>query len=813
VKLNIFCVLITLFILPTSSLFAQKAGKYKIKGQIVDSSTGAGLEYASVSVIHLPDSAFAGGTITDLSGNFELDLTGAGQYLLRYDFMGYKAKQSEVVELTKANPVNTVNKVELDPNVELLEEAVVEAERSQVSMSLEKKTFEVGSDLSSIGGDATSILENVPSVTVDAEGNVSLRGNGNVRILIDGRQSGLVAMSAEDALRMIPADQIERVEVITNPSARYDAQGMAGIINIITKKEKKSGTNGSITLNAGVPRNYQASLNLNHRTGNWNFFGGYNYRDGSHRGYEDQDRTTFYDDSISQVIQAEHRLRSRVSHNIQGGVEYMAGKHNIITLNGSYRINDGLNENDVTYRFEDGYDNPYAYASRDNEEEEDRVSTDWSMNYMRTFEKKDRKLTADLSYTTSFETEITNAIQQGVTDNGSPDPNAETNQITDNEENLRNIVFQADYVDPMGKNGKFEAGVKTSFRTIDSDYEVSEQLSGSNDFTPVPEYTNHVIYDESILAAYLMYSKEWDKISFAAGVRTEYSIINVSQEQLNSDNLKEYINPFPTAHLSYKFNEFQSIQWSYSRRINRPHFWYLNPFFSYDNPLSFRSGNPNLNPEYTDALEVAYLVFKEKWSISPSIYYRHTTDVIQRVQYVEEGVTISRPENANQRSDYGLEVTGNYNAFKWWSLNGTVNLYGSRLDGTNITNGSERDYVSMTFQASSMMRFPKLFNFQVRANYTAPYETAQGRDNGLFYGSIALTREFMKKKATVSVKVQDFTNSVHRSEYYGSNFETYQQGQWRPRMFIFGFTYRLNANERDRPQRGNMNGGGGDFQD
>ncbi len=788
-------------------LVAQNRTSKTITGTVLEAGTGNPLEFANVTVTQLPDSNFLGGTITNQKGKFTLDAK-PGDLLVRISFAGFESIE-KVQRLERGKSNLNLGTIEMQLSNYVFEEAVIEGERSQVSLSLEKKTFEVGQDLASIGGSATDVLENVPSVTVDAEGNISLRGSGNVRILIDGRQSGMVALSAQDALQMLPADMIERVEVITNPSARYDAEGMAGIINIITKKEKKKGTNGTLSLTAGEPRNYQASLNLNHRTGNWNFFGGYGYRNGAYQGFSLEERTTIEDDSISFVNQDQRRNRARESHSIQGGIEYRAGKHNLISLNGSWRRSLGDNRNSVTYTFADA-DGTYGTGTRFNVEEENRESTDFSVNYTRTFSEKDKKLLVDFSYTGSDETEDTDAEQYNVTTTGRFEENEILYQHSLNQEDVNNIVFQADFIDPIGEKGKFEAGIKSSYRIIGSNYMVEERNAISEDWEVLPNVTNSLTYNEIIHAGYVMYSQAFDKFSFAAGLRTEYTDILIEQDQLGTKDRKEYINPFPTIHLSYAFDDYKSMQLSYSRRINRPGFWELNPFYSYDNPLSFRSGNPNLDPEYTNAVELGYLIFKDKWNINPAVYVRHTTGVIQRIQYIENGVTISRPENANTQTSYGIELTGTYKPLKWWTLNGTINGYGAQLDGSNIQDGAQRDFFTYTVQASSMMRIPNWFNVQVRGNYQAERETAQGKRLSITRMDVAVTKDFLQGKANASFKIQDVFNSrIRRSESSGTNFDIYQEGQWRPRMFIIGFTYRLNPNERDtsRGKRG-FDGGG-----
>jgi len=510
-------------------------------------------------------------------------------------------------------------------------------------------------------------------------------------------------------------------------------------------------------------------------------------------------------------VQDQDRNRARESHSLQGGLEYQLGEYNTFSANGAWRVSDGKNTNRVEYEFSDN-NGLYATPLRLNSEQEDRVNGDVGLNYTRTFAEKKRQLMVDLTYSTSDETEDTDAEQHDLSTVGQPEIGTTLYQHTLNEEEVENWVAQIDYVDPFGKNGTFETGLKSSIRTISSNYMVEERDNPSADWEVLPEVTNGIVYDEEIHAGYIMYSHKWNNISLAAGLRGEYSVITVTQRELNTEDKKDYFDPFPTIHLSYQFNKEQSVQLSYSRRINRPGFWTLNPFFSYENPLSFRSGNPNLDPEYTNALELGYLWFEEKWNINPSIYYRHTTGVIQWISQVENGVTVTRPENANTQNSYGVELTGTYRPFKWWNINGTINAYGSQLDGSNLSEGAQRDFFTYFIQGSSLFKIPKLFNVQIRGNYQAEQETAQGKRLSMAFVDLGVTKEFWDRKATASFRVRDvFNTRYRRSESAGANFDMYNESRWRPRMFTFGITYRLNPNERQRqPRNSGFDSGGGE---
>ncbi len=807
-------ILLSTLLLFSSLLVGQNPRKGETKtflvGSILDADTDQPLAYATASYYSVADSALKGGAITDDQGKYALEAA-PGEYLIKLEFMGYQSQWIGPYSVTKEERFTRVSPVKLAVNSITLKAAEVKAEKSQVAMALDKKTFNVGDDLSSIGGSATDVLENVPSVTVDGEGNVSLRGSGNVRILINGKQSGLVGISSQDALQMLPADMIERVEVITNPSARYDAEGMSGIINIVLKEEQEIGTKGVFTVTGGFPTNANASVNLSHNLKNWGFSAGYSNRYRDYGGYSSEDRRTAFGDSIVNLDQYEDNNRNQLGHNFRAGIE-LRQKRNTFSLNGNYRFAESDNDTKVDYTTTTDAGGYLARFHRNNSEFEDEFSYDVSLDFDRKFTEKGRKLTATINANISEETEDTDAQTDYFGGAGFNSITSSLIQHSLNKEAQTNGVAQVDYVHPLAGKQNLELGYKSSLRIIKSDYFVEELNPVTNDFETLQGVTNQFDYTEGIHAAYANYSNQWDKFGIMAGVRVEYSDILTEQITTGEKNKRDYVDPFPSVFLSYKFDQVKSMQLSYSRRIRRPGFWNLNPFFNYNNPLSFRSGNPNLDPEYTNSMEWTYLMFQEKWSLNASLYYRHSYNVIQWVQTIVDSVTYTAPQNVNEQHSYGIELTGSYKPISWWRLNGTFNFFGSELDARDIENGRQVSFASWTAQLSSMMQFTNLFNLQIRANYNAPTEQAQGTRKYLATMNLAITKNIWKDRATISFKVNDVFNSrIRRFESFGNNFQIEGERQWRPRTVILGFTYRLNMTEREaRMQEGGSFGDGGE---
>ncbi|MEO1654183.1 MAG: outer membrane beta-barrel protein, partial [Bacteroidota bacterium] len=472
------------------------ATQYFISGKILDEGDQA-LEYATVQVHQAKDSSLVTGGVSDAKGQFRFPVP-AGNYYLIVQFISYQPQYFSNVKLGPRNPSYQLGTLSLAPDSETLSEVEVVAEKSTMELQLDKRVFNVGKDLSNLGGSATQILDNIPSVTVDVEGNVSLRGSQNVRILINGRQSGLAGIGSTDALRLLQGDLIERVEVITNPSARYDAEGEVGIINIILKKEKRRGINGAFNLNVGHPEAYGASFNLNYRSGFVNFFGSYgiNYRDTPGFGFADQ---RFFDPEsgaiTSSFITDQNRSRERLSHTFRVGADFFINDKNTITVSGLYRKSDGNNNTDIQYLDFDGLGNLDSTTVRFQDEDEVDDNVEFEINYKRTFDRKGQELTANFTWLEAIDEENANLFEDNIDNADLP-----FFQRSFNTENERNFLAQLDYVHPFLANAKFETGFKATLRDIDNDFLVEEQdLDG--DYEALPGLDNQYRYQEYVYAA------------------------------------------------------------------------------------------------------------------------------------------------------------------------------------------------------------------------------------------------------------------------------------------------------------------------
>ena len=777
---------------------------FKVKGQVFDIQSGTPLEYVTTALLSEKDSSVVNGAVTGVDGRFEITAK-PGRFILRISYVSYRSKDIRGIQLSREQMTKDIGVIKLEPDTEMLDEVVVQGEKSSMTMTLDKRVFNVGKDLTNAGRSAADLLDNIPSVTVDVEGNVSLRGSDNVRILVDGKPSGLIGINTADGLRQMQSNMIERVEVVTNPSARYDAEGSAGIINIILKKEKREGVNGTFNATVGTPTDYQASFNLNYRKKWMNLFASYgiNYRKVPWGGNSFQ--TFFPEDTLYYTDLQRDYERGGWSNNLRFGSDFYLNDKNTITVAAIYRISDEDNLNNILYEDYDGDRNLLFVTERQDNELEIDENSEYSINYTRTFSKKGQKLSADIQYRDNNEEENSTIVERtyDVTE-GSTSP--DLNQRSFNEEFERGWLIQADYEQPVGSEGKLELGFRNSIREIGNDYLVEEQ-NEDGDWENLVGFSNTFFYDENIYATYAMFGNKVNKFSYQAGLRMEITDIKTELQQTGEENEKDYTDFFPSIHVTYNLKESKSLQASYSRRIRRPYFRSLNPFSSFSDARNIRAGNPDLDPTYSDSYELGVLQNWEKSSFYYAVYYRHSTDVVWRVTTVEDGVTFSRPENVGTRDDIGLEVTYSNEFNDWFRLNGTANLYHSENDA--FANGEDLSAKTTTFftRIMSQMKIKKIWDLQTAISYRAPQEVPQGFRKSYFVVDLGLNRDIMKNKGTLTLSVRDLFNT--RKYRYETDTPVYsQEGDFRrrPRSVVLSFNYRLN--QKKRRQRG---GRGGSF--
>ncbi|MDI9310160.1 MAG: outer membrane beta-barrel family protein [Limnohabitans sp.] len=823
-----FYYFILLLLINSLTIFSQQrptrqldGKKITITGTIVEKSTSQPLEYATIEFRrpNSPKAIFGG--VTDNKGQFSVEIN-EGTYDIKYEFISFKKIEIKAKSFTESTNLGIIK---LEEDAKQLNEVVVRAEKTTVDIKLDKKVYSVGKDILVRGGTVSDVLDNVPSVSVNAEGVVALRGNENVRILIDGKPAN--ANSVNDALKMLSADAVDKVEIVTNPSARYDAEGGGGIINILLKKGKNQGVNGTLIVSAGYPENSSISANLNVKKEQFNFFTtiGYNKRQNPGSTLINQENLN-PDGSLKSYIE-ERRDSKKYGQgaNINFGIEVMIDKKSSWTNAFNYRNNRGGNLEDVLYYNYNSSKNFINTSQRLNDAINDTENVEYTTNFVKFFKKEGHKLSFDGAFGKENENE-NNIIDGRIVETNSFVSAEKTRKKNTQGRNL----LQVDYVLPIGKVSQFEAGYRGNFINAFQDFEVKRLNTATNTFENVKSFTNQMNYIENVNALYTQFGTKLNKFSFLFGVRYENSHIEVNQLTSSIFVTKKYENFFPSAFLTYQLSDKTNISLNYSKRITRPRDRFINPFASYTSNINIFRGNPDINPAFSNVFDLGFLKKWDKLTLNASAYYNHTTSAFQFVRR-ESGdfvgttpVIENTPFNLGSEDKTGFEFTLNYIPKKWITLNANFNFFNSNSKGdyTYINFQNKTIVQDFSFNANtwtsrltSKIILPAKINWQTNVTYNAPQNYAQGRMIGILVANLGLSKDILKDMGTVSVNVSDLFNTRKRiQDLQLPTVNSYSEMQFRVRVITLSFTYRFNKKKTEKeqkPRQQNENGGDSDM--
>ena len=780
-KLLSICLLASLFFSFTSS-----TKSVKVTGKVIDQTTQSPLGYATITFINSKTKNIVAGETTDESGIFKLKIP-TGKYNIKIEFLSFKSYVLENKEITKDFDMQVI---ELAPNVEQLAGIEVVGERSTVEYKLDKKVFNVGKDIISKGGNVTDILDNVPSVSVDAGGSISLRGNANVRILINGKPS---VLSANGGLEQLPADLVSKVEVITNPSARYEASGTAGIINVVLKKNKLGGLGGSLQLTSGYPANHRTNLNMNFKTEKFNLFTNIGYRYSNYFGERTRHQIVNGNGLTKILNQTEDLKRNDDHFNFYVGGDYYFNEKNTLTVSYYKNIIKNTDELDLKYSYSNSVGEIDSVITQFENYYEPQNFNQLEIDYVKTFDTKGRKFTTSIVYDWWNDDENESLTLQHMI----PFSEEKTKIITRDIESSKDLLIQTDFVSPLKNNGRFEAGFRGEIRRITSDY------SATINDEPLPDFNNLLDYDEQIYGAYLQYGKKLKKFNYLFGLRTELSDIGIKDRNDIFNDDKKYIGFFPTAHLTYNFSEKTNLQLSYSRRINRPRFWQLNPFGGLSDTRNRFVGNPDLNPMYTDSYELGLLKRWEKITINPSIYFQHNTDFFQFLTRIdEEGNFLTFPINLSYENRGGAELSVIYNPNKWLRLSGDFNYYQFKQVGNFENVSFDTEDNNWSARINSRMKFHKGLTMQGTFRYRGKNESGQTLTKAQKSLDFGISKDLLGDKANLSLNFRNILDSrVENQTTTGENYILEAEGKRYGRRFSATFTYRFNRKKGERDRR------------
>lgn len=779
-----------------------------ISGILVDKSTAERIEYGNVILFSVKDSAMVTGTITDNKGRFTLSSLNPGKYYIKLQFIGYESKMVKDLMISPSSADIKLGEIALVPKSSAIQGVEITAEKSLITSNLDKKVITVDKNMSLGGGTATDVMENVPSVTVDSEGNISLRGNSNITLLIDGKPSSQSGLSSSDVLNQIPASSIENVEVITNPSVRYDPDGTSGIINIVLKKKTLQGFNGMISGNVGNGEKYNGSLALNYRHNKFNAFINADTRQMKGKSSGESVRTSNYGESINILDQTEDGSMHMGMSRLSAGFDYFIDTRNNITLSASKRdMNFGGDGNTYNQSITNGITD--RIFNRFNESDRGVDSYEYNLSYKHTFPQKGREFTNDIiisdnsmnsdSYITQQETNLSSESSYV------PAPLKQWN-LSNNKNKM--LTVQGNYIYPMENGSRIETGYKASSIDMLMNYDYRNYIPSSDSWESIEALRNKYDYNEQIYAVYGIYANSWKKFSYQGGLRFEqaytHSIIDVG----NSDFKTSYSSFYPSFHTKYDLGKKKELQLSYSRRVRRPSPRDMNPYVDYSDSLNLRTGNPELDPEYTNSIELGLNQYWDKNSLSANLFYRYTNDEVEEITtLLEEGVTITMPYNVSKETNYGLELVGSTNPAKWLRANGNVSFYRALMSEIPEYDIEGSDRFSWSARLNMSVTPWKNGSFQVNGNYNSRRRSLQSDSKARYFADLSFRQDLMKNKLSFSLRLTDvFNTRKFEGTTYGNNFTSVSTRTRESRILFFGFQYQFNNFKNKSRNNEEMNG-------
>ena len=758
-------------------------GNGKIKGIVVDSTSKKPVEFAALSLIDTKTNQPIDGTTTDEKGQFSMTKVANGDFKILISFIGYKNKTIANVKIDRKTDIDLGNVI-LTPDVVQLNEVEVVGMAQLVEEKVDRLVYNAEKDITSKGGDASDIMKKVPMLTVDLDGNVSLRGSSNVRVLINNKPSTIIATSVADALKQIPADMIKSVEVITSPSARYDAEGSAGIINIITKKSTLQG--GTIDLNTSVGnRGSNLGLRGNYRTGKMGFslggFGRFNY---NQPGESENLQTGKQEDfSIAQYSKTKNK-GAFGSYNL--GWDYDLNSSSSLSANIRYGLRNMKNIQELTTINRQGSTTNGGYRDVDVKD----LSGTWDMNvdYLKTLGKTGQELSVSGQYsrnnrTNDFDADIFALSNQQIGEKLGEQGNA-------NKSYNQESTIQIDYQTPLGKTQMLEVGGKGIFRQVVSNYDYYNTIT-----TPQP--SSNLNYDQNVAAGYLSYSLTTkSRFSLKAGARYEYTSIDATQGEAGNLNLPSYANLVPSINISQTFGKAQTIKLAYNRRLQRPGIQFLNPNINASNPTNITVGNPELNPELTDQVEMSTSFFKNSLYINVSTFARFTNNSIESIKTTSpEGVITTTYGNIGSKKNYGANLFGNITFFKRWQLGGGFDMYYADLSNNSpnpaLTSHNTGFVLSGRFRTSLTIK--NGWGLQAGGFMRGKDVQLQGSQAGFRMYDFGIKKDFANKRGSVGIGMENFLSATftQKNSFETSTFTQNSVNHLYNRGFRVNFSYRL----------------------
>ena len=782
----------------------QSASTAEVSGQLMESSESYAIEFANISFLNPVDSSLVSGVSTGLDGEFSARIQ-PGEYLMRATFIGYETVWKTIVVNEGRNDLGIVH---MHESAEVLSEVSVEAAALMFRTEIDKRVYDVENTITASGGSAVQLLETLPSIQIDDEGQINLRGSSNILIYINGQPTNLSADDTESILEQFPADAIKSVEVITNPSARFDAEGVGGIINLILNESDLRGLNGQVNVSVGTGNKYTAGLNLNYRANGFNFALGYNYQN-NERWQESETLRESFRGNISPFLDQDfYTVNWLESHLVRPSIEYAFNEGSRLQINSS--INYRERDRERTYNIRSlntdmSLDSSYVRLL---EEDQSRLNWDIGATFSTGLGTEDQNLSIQLRYSDSdqdrieyFDQEFRNADDEIV---------LEKRELQTYERPLNDqmYLFQVDYKRPLGMFN-FEAGWKSTLNSQFREQIFEEFDFGDNKWENNPVISNSFEFDEEIHAAYAILGGQTGKWGYQGGLRAEYTRTESFQPKIDSVHTNNYFDLFPSFFVTYEPAPNTVFQASYSRRISRPNMWRLMPFINAQDLLNLRLGNPYLDPQYTDNYELSFDKMWEDFFLTASLFHRDARNTFTRVyQLFEDRSSVVNWQNADTRKSTGIEVVKQWFPERNTDLSLTSSLFYSEVIGQDDGERYSNSRMSWTLNMMLNTRVRDWFNLQLTGNYRGPIVLPQGSIDPRYSMNIGVRRDFFDRNATVSLSLTDVFNTMRfKLNTESPDFKQSREFNRESRVLTLSLTYRFRGyQDRSDRRQGDMNG-------
>ncbi|GET30117.1 TonB-dependent receptor [Prolixibacter sp. SD074] len=760
-----------------------------VKGTIVEAGTKTPMEYANVVIYSARDSSIVGGIMTEPNGSFQIKNIPPGRYYLQANFIGFEKYTLPGITISRSGPVANIGTLELKPASKELQSIDVVADKARVEFKLDRKIVNVSQDLNSAGGTAAEALENTPSVQVDMDGNVTLRGSSDFTVLIDGKPS---VLKGSDALQQIPASNIENIEIITNPSAKYDPDGVSGIINVVMKKNIKGSLSGIVNATTNLNDRNRVNATVNMRSGKWKVFVNGSYQDMIYAGKRKETQYTYQNDSTTVLSVDGSRNRKRTGKSIQAGFDYYASDKSTLSLSGSYG-NYGFDFGGVTKEsLSNNYNDSINYFLQDNVSNHGGKYWNTDLSYQLKFNKKGHQLLA--AFIVSGQDGNDNENQNTINTNADWVPlEANSGMVRSAElSNSNDYRAKLDYTLPINDRNEFDAGYQGRREDDNQDFLFERYVDGNwvND----ENFSSTTVFRRDIHAIYATYGHTSDNFSYMLGMRGEYTNRRITYAKTGQDYIIDRFDYFPSVHVSQKFSRNLELQASYSRRLDRPRGYWLDPFPSYIDPYNIRVGNPGLKPQYTDSYELSVIKRIDRSFISLEGYYRRTTNLMTRITKLgEDGIRYQSIENMNNDYSTGAELMANLQITPWFTVVASGTLYNYQLKGTLNNEPINTQSTNFDSRLNLDFKITKSTRFQFMSHYRGPSTTVQGQSDWAMFSNASLRQEFWDKKLSATIQLRDVFGTMRHSGYsYGTGFRNEYKYSRSPRILQFTISYKLN---------------------